>query len=283
MRKGIEFNEKGFGRFGKEAYLRVKECGFDAVDFAMADTDAACYTLPLADAFAMMEQHKALADAAGVDIYQVHGPWRYPPRDLEPEDRAERLEKMKRSIRLAARLGAKNWVVHPIMPCTTEDLDNGREEETWQLNVTFMRELLKVAREEDVTICLENMPFLHLSISRPVDIMRLIREIDDDHFAGCLDTGHVAVYPDEDVSQAVHTFGDKLKIMHMHDNNGRQDEHKMPYYGVIDWEAYLSALRQIGFDGVLSLETLPAAGLPDKLFLEEAAFLAHILDDMIGV
>lgn len=282
MKKGIEFNKAGFGRFGEEAYLRVKECGFDAVDFAMADTESCYYTLPLEEAFALMDREKALAGAAGVEISQVHGPWRWPPMDTTPEDRAERLEKMIRSIRLTARLGSKHWVVHPIMPCTVEDLDNGMAEETWKLNIDFMQKLLAVAREEDVIICLENMPMLRFSLARPEGIMRVVNAMDDDHFAVCLDTGHVAVFPDEDIADAVKTFGDKLKIMHVHDNSGRGDEHKHPYYGILDWKKYAAALKEIGFDGVFSLETLPSAKLPDSLFLEGAAHLAHIVDEILA-
>ena len=282
MRKGIEFNKAGFGRFGEEAYLRVKECGFDAVDFAMADTDDIYYTLPMEEACALLAHQKELAEAAGVSVHQVHGPWRWPPMDTTPEDRAERMEKMIRSIRMTKYLGAKNWVVHPIMPYTVEDLDNGMAEETWKLNIDFVQKLLAVAREEDVAICFENMPMLRFSLARPRDIMRVIDQMDDDHFVGCLDTGHVAVFPDEDIAEAVRTFGKKLRIMHVHDNSGRGDKHKHPYYGILDWKKYAAALKEIGFDGVFSLETLPSAKLPDSLFLEGAAHLAHIVDEILA-
>ena len=282
MKKGIEFNKAGFGRFGADAYNMVKAADFDAVDFAMADTDSEYYTLPLEEAYRLLDREKALAEAAGVAIHQVHGPWRWPPRDLTEEDRTERLCKMTRSIRMAARLGAKNWVVHPIMPCTVEDLDNGQAEETWVLNIAFMKKLLAVAKEVGVTICLENMPMLRFSLARPSDIMRVIHEMDDEQFAGCLDTGHVAVFPDEDIADSVKTFGNKLRIMHVHDNSGRGDEHKHPYYGIIDWKAYAAALREIGFDGVFSLETLPSVKLSDTLFLEGAAHLGHVADEITG-
>ena len=40
--------------------------------------------------------------------------------------------------------------------------------------------------------------------------------------------------------------------------------------------------KEIGFDGVFSLETLPSAKLPDSLFLEGAAHLAHIVDEILA-
>ena len=43
-----------------------------------------------------------------------------------------------------------------------------------------------------------------------------------------------------------------------------------------------AAMKEIGFDGVFSLETLPSAKLPDSLFLEGAAHLAHIVDEILA-
>ena len=64
---------------------------------------------------------------------------------------------MKKSIRAASILECKNWVIHPIMPFGVEDIDTGDAEKTWDMNVAFMKELLKTAKEYGVTICLENM------------------------------------------------------------------------------------------------------------------------------
>ena len=85
-----------------------------------------------------------------------------------------------------------------------------------------------------------------------------------------------------DIADAVKTFGNKLKIMHVHDNSGRGDEHKHPYYGILDWKKYAAALRDIGFDGVFSLETLPSTKLPDHLFLEGCVALSHIVDEILA-
>ena len=42
--------------------------------------------------------------------------------------------------------------------------------------------------------------------------------------------------------------------MHVHDNLGKNDDHMVPFSGVIDWKDYRKALDEIGFDGVFSLE-----------------------------
>jgi sugar phosphate isomerase/epimerase len=142
----------GFIQLGDEQYKKMKEYGFDSVDFGMADTDSAYYTLPEEESDALLLRHKALAEEAGVVINKVHGPWRYPPEDDTEENRAERFEKMSRSIRMTALLGCKYWVIHPIMPFGTHDIEEGKEKETWELNVEFFKKLLPVAKEYGVTI-----------------------------------------------------------------------------------------------------------------------------------
>ena len=40
----------------------------------------------------------------------------------------------------------------------------------------------------------------------------------------------------------------------MHDNNGKADQHLRPGFGNIDWEDFSNALREVGFDGFLTIE-----------------------------
>ena len=267
--------------YGKIKYEKIKEYGFDCVDFNMTDTDADIYTLPEDESDAIMLGEKALADKMGLKINQVHGPWRYPPKDLSDEDRAERLEKMKRSIRATSLLGCKYWVVHPIMPYTTHDTEQGKEKETWDLNVEFFRTLLPTAKKYGVTICLENMPMLAFSLSKPVDIMRLVEEINDESFKVCLDTGHVAVFSELNIGDEVRRFGKYIKVIHAHDNMLSKDLHLMPYMGKLDWSELIRALKEIDYKGVFSLETAPPSSLPEHIYDKMYASLAELARWMV--
>ena len=256
--------------FGDSFYEKLRSFGFDCLDFGMSDTECALYRYSDEEFGAALKRERASAEAAGISIHQVHGPWRYPPRDETEADRRERMEKMKRSIRGAALLGAKYWIVHPLMPFGVKDIPLGKEADTRALNLSFMRELLVTAREEGVTVCLENMPFVDFSLSSPAAIAELVHEIDDPFLAMCLDTGHANVHPDWHTPAAtVRAFGDIVKALHVHDNQGRRDEHLTPFGGTIDWKDFSAALREVSFDGVLSLECAPNLGLP-----------ADILEDM---
>lgn len=246
----------------EQKYQKLKELGFDCVDFGMANTNSELYLVSEEEAKERLLRVRTEIEAAGMEVSQVHGPWRYPPVESTEEERAERLEKMQKSIRYTAFLGCKNWVVHPIMPYGLEDKGTELEAATWQLNIEFMKELLKTAKENGVTICLENMPFREFSLSTPEDILRVVREINDEQFKVCLDTGHAAVFEGLTPGMAARQFGKEIRVLHVHDNDGKEDLHRLPYFGVVDWKDFYQALEEIGFDGVFSYETEPSFKMP---------------------
>ena len=275
----IGITESSYRVYPKEIrYQKMKEHGFTCADYGMSNTEVAPYTLDDAEFDAYLTEERRLAEDAGIVISQVHGPWRWPPQDATEEDRAERMEKMKRSIRGTAVLGCKNWIVHPIMPYGINELGTDDAQKTWDLNVVFMRELLACAKEHDIIICFENMPMPNFSLGSVEAIMRFVNEMNDDHFRVCLDTGHVNVFPGQTLYDAVHMIGDKLQTLHVHDNSGKSDEHRLPWLGTADWEGFGRALREIGFDGVFSYETGPAIALPVDLYGDMLRFMVKSVD-----
>lgn len=270
-----------YTRFGEECYRKMKAHGFSCVDFGMADTETPLYAASEEEFREMLLHEKQLAEEAGMEINQVHGPWRWPPRDRTPEDQTERMEKMKKSIRGTAILGCKNWVIHPIMPFDIHDKGTENEPVTWEMNLAFMKELLAYAKEYDVTICLENMPMPEFSIGSPSEILKFVKQMNDEHFKICLDTGHVALYRDVTPGQAMRDMGSEVRVLHVHDNNGWGDIHQFPYFGVIDWDDFMRALKECGFEGVFSLETAPGEGLPDDIFEEMSRTLAKLAHRMV--
>lgn len=269
MKIGLQtntFNKKGYGRWGEDTYKKMKENGFDCSDFDMCDTDTILYTGSREEAETLILREKKLAAEAGIEISQVHGPWRWPARDKTEEDRCERMEKMKESIRLTALLGCKNWVVHPIMPYGVEEIGTEDAQKTWDLNIEFMTELLKTAKEYDVTVCLENMPMLKFSMAKPEDILRFVKTINDEHFKICLDTGHVSVFNELKLGDEVRRLGKEIKVLHVHDNRFSMDLHLLPSFGIIDWEDFAKSLKDIGFDGCFSSEAIPIKEYSDSVY-----------------
>jgi len=117
---------------------------------------------------------------------------------------------------------------------------------------------------------------LNFSISTPTQILKFVNEINDENFKICLDTGHVNVFNNLTVGDAVRELGDKIKVLHIHDNGGTDDDHLAPFSGGIDWVDFSKALKETGFDGVISLETLPDGNLDDLEYEKECIKLSGI-------
>jgi len=211
-----------------------------------------------------------------VTISQVHGPWVVPKPELTEEGRIKKFEDCKKSIRFAAMLGSKNWVIHSLMPY---DNDLGTEfvEKTYEFNLDFFGRLLKTAEEEDVTICIENLPFPGFSISKADAVCRLVKNLNSKHAGMCIDTGHVACFNEMSPGDVVRKFGTNIKVFHIHDTIPGHDLHMMPGFGIIDWQDFAMALKETKFDGVFSLETLPPRKLPDEIFEEMSVSLSKIV------
>ena len=273
----IGITESSYRVYPKEIrYQKMKEHGFTCADYGMSNTEVAPYTLDDAEFDAYLTEERRLAEDAGIVISQVHGPWRWPPQDATEEDRAERMEKMKRSIRGTAVLGCKNWIVHPIMPYGINELGTDDAQKTWDLNVVFMRELLACAKEHDIIICFENMPMRGLSLGSPEATLDFVKEMDHDHFKMCLDLGHMTLFKKETAGDFVRKHADMIPVFHIHDSNGWADLHLMPYFGITDWDDFGKALREVQYEGVFSLEATLPKKLPKPMFEKTSKLMCEI-------
>ncbi|MBP3323712.1 MAG: sugar phosphate isomerase/epimerase [Clostridia bacterium] len=257
-----------------EMLFKLREVGFDAIDFDMVSTETDFYKLNKEELNKLLDIIKSEIKAAGLFVSQVHGPWIWPPkRDASVEGRLERMEKMKKSIEICSLLGSKYWVVHPVMPFGCDNVPPETKEETYKINKEFFTELTKFAESKKVVIAYENMPFSTFPISAPDKILSLIKLIDSDYFKMCFDTGHANLVMNGSLYDNIKKIGKELKVLHVHDNNGKGDYHKFPYDGIIDWQEFMKALKEINYEGVFSLETLFKNTFGTKEYDEELKYL----------
>ncbi len=265
---------------GEKTYKKLREYGFQCADFQMANTDGFLYTCSACDFEKSLKMEKIWADENGIEIHQMHGPWDRHDSELfsecTPEKLGMMLEHRKKSISACPHLGVKNWVIHPIFPYGSNDLNDGRAEDTFKLNMEFYLELLETAKEYDVTICFENMPHLNFSLAEVDKIKAFIDSINDDHFKACLDTGHVNCFSTRNLGDAVRILGKDLRVLHVHDNRFSRDSHDLPYFGSADWDSFYEGLCDVGYDGVLNFETSPPWKLVPELYDEMAKLLVKI-------
>jgi sugar phosphate isomerase/epimerase len=78
----------------------------------------------------------------------------------------------------------------------------------------------------------------------------------------------------------VETVSGHLITTHLHDNNGKTDDHLLPFDGAIDWPAVLMAFRKVGYDGVWMFELAPA-DVPRRV-LEQAQRARRKMEELLS-
>lgn len=249
MKIGITNSSYYIGLSNIIDYKEISSHGFECVDFQnLADIDGDLYKLPDDEFKKTLTKEREMAQKAGITISQVHGPW--PVDDKTQQSRDATFEYMKKTVQGTSILGSKYIIIHPKMPNWGHEDDS---DEIERMNERFFSKICSFAQEYNVNICVENMPMTNLRLSRTTKILEFVKKLNLPNLFICFDTGNSNCFGD-DCGEMVRLCGDYIKTLHVHDNSGRADEHLFPYCGTINWESFKSALFDIGFDGVLSIE-----------------------------
>ncbi len=243
-----------------EWFAMIKECGFDSVDYGFWGAPDTDFILNQDDESIkkFCDNKKTIAAKYGLFFGQTHAP-AYLPWDLEPERYFDEnyVKMFINSVKATAWLESPYMVVHPIMFMDPEN----NFFKSIDYNKRFFEILKPYALKYGVTICIENMCALNPlknqgvpSNSSSAEKLNYLIDQLGDGFAACLDTGH-AFFCGQEPGKFARLLGHRLKVLHLQDSDGVQDIHVPPTYGYADWEDLLKALKEIGYDGILNLET----------------------------
>lgn len=278
LKTGITHTSYGVYEY-PEYITKISSHGYECVDFqSFVDIESDFFNLPLGEFESKLKNIRASYASHGLEISQAHSPWRYPPRDNDPEERVRWLAAMKKAIYGTHVLGCSRFVVHPLMPYleTAEGAD-----EVWEMNLSFIGELADYAKAYGVTVCVENLPFPDYPLASVEAVCKLVDALNRDNLRVCLDTGHAAIFKGADIGSAVRIIGSRLEAVHIHDNMGKVDEHLIPGDGIIDWDGFALALWETGFNKVISLETSAKHRLhPECEWEQREMALASIAKDI---
>jgi len=198
--------------------------------------------------------------------------------DITSADHAER-DRTVREILIvaeaAAALQAQHLIVHP-GPDHLHRTDGQQHWERLKRAGESLRRIQERCRELGVVMVLENM-LPHLSLGQTHDLLRLTAQLDGSEFGVCLDTGHANLAGD--IYDLPRQIGDRLRMLHVHDNKGRRDDHLPPGQGKIDWQLLLQRLAENKFRGPLMLELAGDSNDTDQL-LRGARAGRELLDEI---
>lgn len=300
---GVQSKNIVYDDYPIEGFEMMRRAGFTCCDFSLNAylTNIELYKYSKNGFFdqsirelrAFFEPHREAAEAAGIQINQMHMPYpAYVPG--APESLNEYLARVvaPKSMELCAHFGCPYMVVHGFK--LAEIL--GSEQAEWERTEAFLKTLAPMAKELHITVCLENLYTNRAGhiVEGPccdagkaaLRIDKLNAETGAEMFGFCFDTGHANLIG-IDFEDFITTLGSRIKVLHIHDNDGIGDLHQIPFTfakgrenkASTDWKGFIAGLRKIGYDKTLSFETAPVlSAFPDRMKCDTMRFIAQIGD-----
>ncbi|MGQ9663022.1 MAG: sugar phosphate isomerase/epimerase family protein [Kiritimatiellia bacterium] len=198
---------------------------------------------------AEVAQVQAWLIAYGLKLLDLHGSlgpeknWGS-PREYE---RLAGVELVKNRLEMTAFLGGDVVVMH--LPA----------EVAWDALRRSLDELQPVVMKLGVRIALENGKF--------EAIRKVFSEYSPSFVGLCYDSGHGNLVPDG--LDQLDVCRDRLISVHLHDNDGREDQHRLLFSGTVDWERLARIIGASAYRKCVSIE----ASMGRSGWEDEAGFL----------
>jgi sugar phosphate isomerase/epimerase len=239
-------------RLTREHIVHIAAHGFDAIELFATRAHFDYH-----DAAAIAQLGEWLSDTR-LQMHSVHAPivdamkngqWvgSYSNASGDEPRRKAALAETEAALRVAAQIPFGFLVLHLGMPTAQQVPPRDNQPGAARRSVD---DIVAMASNVNVKVGLEVMPNKLSSASALVQLIE--EELEGMDVGICLDYGHANLMGD--VGEAIETLSGHLWTTHVHDNDGKRDEHLVPYAGRIDWDAAMMTTQKIGYDGVLMFE-----------------------------
>ena len=241
----------------KESLKIIKDAGFTAFDLSLCGANGLPSTpFDGEDYIEVAKEIRTYADSLGLPCNQAHAVFGSHLGAAKPGTQI--FEVTVRCMEIASIMGAKGIVVHPMQYLPY--MSNARFLK--QENLEFYKDLLPYAEKLNIVILTENMwqhnPNNHCIIqstcAEAKEFAEYIDMVDSPYLKGCLDIGHT-VLTGESITNMCKTLGkERLVALHIHDVDGHNDNHSLPYTMSVNFGEMIDALADIGYDGDITFE-----------------------------
>lgn len=202
---------------------------------------------------------RGIIDSYGLGVSVHSSFWDLNPASHHRELYGLTLKQVKQSIDACRTLGGRIVVVH-FGRCPIPEAKEFFEEAKKRYR-EFIEQSLSYAQERGITLALENAggqsniyPSTAEELGQFVvglEGAKITFDIGHAHLAerraGKKNTG-------EAIAGSIKALREHIVHIHVHDNHGKWDEHLPPGDGDIDFKSIVSALRSVGYDGLLIAE-----------------------------
>jgi sugar phosphate isomerase/epimerase len=174
--------------------------------------------------------------------------------------RAAGLAAIRGAIDLAERFDAGLVVVH----ASAEPVADEDRPQRLSRAISSLQSLSGRCQESGIRIAIELLPRSCLGNTAD-ELLEIVAALDTETFGVCLDVNHLMGRYSE-LPATVRQLAPHLLTLHLSDYDGVDEKHWMPGQGVIDWKAFLDALREIGYSGPFNYEAIIPGDTPEAKF-----------------
>ncbi|PVU71847.1 sugar phosphate isomerase/epimerase [Acidilobus sp. SCGC AC-742_E15] len=171
-----------------------------------------------------------------------HTAWYMPIGSPVKTLRDAAVSELKRYFEIFAELGVKYVNIHVNWP---GGLFSDKEGVKFQIET--LKKLVKEAKGFGINLMLEPLDTRFDTVK---NISSILMAVPDLYLH--LDIGHTSLHGRKP-EDFIRKFHDRLKHVHLHDNNKSRDLHLPPGVGSIEWEKILKVLKRY-YDGTITLE-----------------------------
>ncbi|MBQ9098292.1 MAG: sugar phosphate isomerase/epimerase [Clostridia bacterium] len=233
----------------KDGFRFYKENGLDAVDFGTTLLDLST------DESWRPQVEQILKDSEEFGIRCEMGHLPFLGGISKNEEVMENFKnKMHHAIDAAAALGIGYAVMHPNasnMPMRKYD-----HKEQYDATMDLIAPFVEHANRVGLNVVLENMRVVPglMHVHRFGQTAEEICDIADALGMGiCWDFGHANISGVKQ-SESLAYIGKRLKVIHVNDNCGIEDEHILPFTGNVDWRDAMHGLALAEYEGLFNFE-----------------------------
>ncbi len=218
---------------------KLRETGFDGVEVFVGEGN-----LPHYQAMRRELGNQGLACSAVTSVDPEAN-----PASPNPAVRRAASERLKWAVDMSAALGAdvlcgpfhSAYAVFPGHPPTGD-------ERRWSSEV--LREVAEYAQNTGIVLAVENLNRFECYLLTTVQQARDLVEVIGHPALGILYDTHHAHIEEKDSAEAIRQAAAQIKHVHISEN-----DRGTPGRGQVDWEGNFRALREIGYDGWLVIES----------------------------
>jgi sugar phosphate isomerase/epimerase len=220
---------------------RIQDAGIDAVEIYCAkqhfDYNNRAQTAEMAAWFrdSSMQLHSLHSPMYTDDVWGRSGPHAVITiTETVKTKRIVMVDEIKRALEVAETIPFRYMVQH--IGVSGEEYDDHKVDAAF----TALDELSSFARQRGVEILIENIPNALSSAERLVDFLAQTHL----KLGFCFDIGHAHMH--QGVEPAFRIMESRIRSTHLHDNDGKNDQHLFPFLvegGSIDWKKAIELLR----------------------------------------